>query len=511
MDNSLSENKHLAECLRQAKEVARDNVIKSSDLDRSTREKLSNANYLSEVIRGWYLLTTPSGAGTTTLWYCNFWNFLTHYLTDRFGKDGYCLSAESSADMYAAQNYIPKQVVVLTKKKTNTTVQLLHKTSILLYTDPKFPTETTEQNGLNVLPLTKSLVSLQPAYFKNKNVNAQIVLKLVPIVDLSRELLNQKSSIIASRLVGAFKAMGLKENAERLKNDIATLGIKIKDENPFEGKNIIFDKSMKASDPSALRIEGLIKKMRSQVLKIFPPQSQPLKEKSALRIIEKIYKEDAYHSLSIEGYQVTEALIEQVANNSFNPNDNEQDREQRNALAAKGYYDCFKAVSKSIEKSINGENTGKVFYNDLQTWYRQLFAPMVQAGILNPMDLAGYRNSPVYIKGSLHVPPRQTSVMHCMEVLEEFLSDEKEASVRAILGHFFLGYIHPYSDGNGRICRFLMNLNLISGGFTWTVIRVTRRNEYLAALEEASSNYNIEPFAKFVLEEMKHWESIQLK
>lgn len=29
--------------------------------------------------------------------------------------------------------------------------------------------------------------------------------------------------------------------------------------------------------------------------------------------------------------------------------------------------------------------------------------------------------------------------------------------VRAVLGHFFFVYIHPYMDGNGRLGRFLMN------------------------------------------------------
>ncbi|MCB0407570.1 MAG: hypothetical protein KDD34_05145, partial [Bdellovibrionales bacterium] len=53
-----------------------------------------------------------------------------------------------------------------------------------------------------------------------------------------------------------------------------------------------------------------------------------------------------------------------------------------------------------------------------------------------------------------------------------------------------------------------MNLNLISGGYNWTVIRVTRRKQYLAALEAASSSYDIEPFTRFILEEIKHWKGI---
>jgi Fic family protein len=70
------------------------------------------------------------------------------------------------------------------------------------------------------------------------------------------------------------------------------------------------------------------------------------------------------------------------------------------------------------------------------------------------------------------------------------------------------GYIHPYPDGNGRMARFLMNAMLASGGYPWTVVRVEDRNGYLSALDSASIDLNIEPFAKFIAERvqwsMKH-------
>jgi len=61
-------------------------------------------------------------------------------------------------------------------------------------------------------------------------------------------------------------------------------------------------------------------------------------------------------------------------------------------------------------------------------------------------------------------------------------------------------YIHPYVDGNGRMGRFLMNTMLASGGYPWTVIPVERRDAYMAALEAASVDQNIGPFADFLAE-----------
>lgn len=53
-------------------------------------------------------------------------------------------------------------------------------------------------------------------------------------------------------------------------------------------------------------------------------------------------------------------------------------------------------------------------------------------------------------------------------------------------------------DGNGRMVRFLMNLMLASGGYPWTVVPLEQRDNYMAALEEASVGQNIGPFTDFI-------------
>jgi len=75
--------------------------------------------------------------------------------------------------------------------------------------------------------------------------------------------------------------------------------------------------------------------------------------------------------------------------------------------------------------------------------------------------------------------------------------------VRAVLGHWLFGYIHPYPDGNGRMARFMMNVMLASGGYPWTVVRVEDRNPYLAALDRASIDMDIKPFSGFIAERVR--------
>ena len=55
---------------------------------------------------------------------------------------------------------------------------------------------------------------------------------------------------------------------------------------------------------------------------------------------------------------------------------------------------------------------------------------------------------------------------------------------------------------SGRLARFLMNTMLASGGYPWSIIRVENRDPYLAALERASVHQDIEPFARFVTDQV---------
>ena len=105
----------------------------------------------------------------------------------------------------------------------------------------------------------------------------------------------------------------------------------------------------------------------------------------------------------------------------------------------------------------------------------------------------------MYLRGSRYIPPKWETVREAMPALFDLLEKEPEPSVRAVLGHWLLGYIHPYPDGNGRMARFLMNVMLASGGYPWTVIRIRDRKSYLSALDRASIEMDIHPFTTFIV------------
>lgn len=73
-------------------------------------------------------------------------------------------------------------------------------------------------------------------------------------------------------------------------------------------------------------------------------------------------------------------------------------------MAARGYWQAYQAVQKSIHTILKGKNLCKVAGRNHSTWYREMFGASVTAGILKAADLAGYRNSPVFIRSSMHMP-----------------------------------------------------------------------------------------------------------
>src|ERR1700722_13124014 len=90
----------LAAALERARSASHEDIVQSQDLRRNDRELLVSQGWLKEIIRGWYVLTTPDVRdGDTVLWHASFWAFAGRYLQARFGRR-YCLSAEASLDLW---------------------------------------------------------------------------------------------------------------------------------------------------------------------------------------------------------------------------------------------------------------------------------------------------------------------------------------------------------------------------------------------------------------------------
>ncbi len=477
-------------------------AIRSRDLTRTHRERLTRNGFLQAVIKGWYIPTRPDeGSGESTTWYASFWNFCAGYLQQSKGTD-WCLSPEQSLSLHAENWTVPRQLLVRATKARNNVTALPHETSLLdIRATIPAQQDIVEKDGLRLFSLPRALIECSPTYFRQNPTDCRAALSMVSDAsEVLNGLLEGDHSVIAGRLVGALRNIGRSRLADNILQTMRSAGYDVREVDPFAAQAPIA-LPIRERSPYVNRIRLMWQQMREPFLERFPPApGLPKNIDQYLKRMEDVYRSDAYHSLSIEGYRVSPELIDRVRTGDWNPDGNENDREHRNALAARGYWQAYQEVRKSIEKILRGENPGEVVDHDHGTWYLQMFGPSVTAGILRPADLAGYRNSPVYIRRSKHVPPASEAVRDAIPAFIDLLKEETEPSVRVGLGHFIFVYIHPYVDGNGRMGRFLMNTMLASGGYPWTVIPIGARDEYMAALEEASVGQNIIPFADFLAE-----------
>jgi fido (protein-threonine AMPylation protein) len=495
-------NEKLSISLEELKKIQEKGIvaIQSGELSQTHRERLIKSGFIKEVVKGWYIATDPrEQKGDSTSWYASYWQFCAQYLANRYG-DTYYISPEQSLQIHAGRWTVPQQLIVRTEKGTNHKTPLPYGTSLWNWEVPlpKNASIVTIE-GIRMMTLSSSLVYSTPTMFTENATDIRICLAMISdSSEILPLLLDGGHTTIAGRIAGAFRNIGREKIADDILKTMQAADFNVRETNPFETQPAIA-LSTKEKSPYVNRIKLMWYDMRDVVIKNFPPApGLPADQEKYMKQVEALYITDAYNSLSIERYHVTPGLIERVRTGAWDSQENAEDKKQKDAMAARGYWQSTEKVRESIIKILSGENAGKIADADHGDWYRELFAPSVTAGILKASDLAGYRNHPVYISNSMHVPLNKDAVRDAMPALLELIENEPEASVRAVLGHFIFVFIHPYMDGNGRMGRFLMNVMLASGGYPWTVIPVEERKTYMEALERASVYSDIEPFAKFI-------------
>lgn len=496
----------LADSLEQLRMLQEENphiIIKGTEqLSRTHLRRLLENGWLQEVMKGWYIPSRPGSEGDTTVWYTSYWHFINAYARSRFGNS-WCLSAEMSLDFHSGKTTVPDQLIIKAPEASNNIVSLPHGHSMLPIT-AQLPEErvTDSEYGLNMYSLESALAYASPSYYSNDPVSARIALSMIEDPnELLKVLTKNGATKRAGRVIGALRSVGKYSLADVILSTMREFGYKVTEVNPFVDN--IQEPLMTAKSPYVARMRLLWEEMRPTVIENFPESpGVPVNVNTYLGKIDEKYLEDAYHSLSIEGYQVSRELIEKVRSGNWNPDD--EDKEHKSALVARGYYQAFQAVKESVKRILSGANSGTVVDEDHSRWYRQMWLPFVTAGILSASDLIGYRTSQVYIRGSKHVPLNPKAVSDTMPELFRLISEEPDARVRAVLGHFMFVFIHPYMDGNGRMGRFILNSMFASGGYPWTVVPVERRNEYMKALEKASVEADISDFTRLIADLVRH-------
>lgn len=174
-----------------------------------------------------------------------------------------------------------------------------------------------------------------------------------------------------------------------------------------------------------------------------------------------------YNSNSMEGSTLTPGETALVLEGEFVPG-----KPGREYFAARGSADGMAYYRRAIEE---GRELSEGLIKDIHERTALDCQPAVRGR---------YRQHPVYIRGSRTVPANFAEVPLLMKDLIGACHASKQHEVyKAVVFHVMFEATHPFSDGNGRTGRLVLNYMLESAGYPPVSIKFDAKADYIAALE----------------------------
>ena len=167
-----------------------------------------------------------------------------------------------------------------------------------------------------------------------------------------------------------------------------------------------------------------------------------------------------------------------------------------------GTYSEITEAKGAIEAYKEFENYNPKKLDDLLKAHKVLMKEMITSA-------GKFRNSNVAVGGKggvTHIAPPPNQVPKLMSDLFDWLNSTDEHSlIASCVFHYEFEFIHPFSDGNGRIGRLCQSVILYSWKKAFIAIPTEsivrdHQEEYYKALESSSSMGESTPFVEFMLE-----------
>lgn len=187
---------------------------------------------------------------------------------------------------------------------------------------------------------------------------------------------------------------------------------------------------------------------------------------------------NSYYTNKIEGQHTLPSEIESALAHSFS-GDQAVRRKQRIALA-------HMQTERWAEERYAGTPWNELFHPDvIASLHRHLFAQLDDEDLVlkdgSKMVPGAWRTREVKI--SVHEAPAASSVMAFLNRFDDYYRGTRVgelAIVAVAAAHHRLAWIHPFSDGNGRVARLHSNLLLHAMGLTngiWSPLRGLARSQ----------------------------------
>ena len=205
-----------------------------------------------------------------------------------------------------------------------------------------------------------------------------------------------------------------------------------------------------------------------------------------------------YTSNAIEGNTLTRAETTLVVEKGITI----QGKSLKEHLEAKNHIEALEYIKTLISKKREdvNENTireiNKIILSKIEEYNGGIF-----------------RTQKARIKGSTTILPNPAKVPELMTQFVVWLQGNNPDHIIKIASdaHYKLVSIHPFSDGNGRTSRLLMNLLLMQAGFPPAIIRKEDRIAYINSLEKAQTGGSIADFYQMVYESVDRSLDIYLE
>ncbi len=192
-----------------------------------------------------------------------------------------------------------------------------------------------------------------------------------------------------------------------------------------------------------------------------------------------------------------------IEGNTLTRNETAVILEKGMTVAGKPLKDHFEAVGHKDALGYVRELAGinePVRENDVRQIHRLVM------GRVEPAEAGQYSNHQRQILGSTLVLPSPAEIRPLMGDFGLWLAGETAAAPApdvAFDAHQRLVTIHPFSDGNGRTARLLMNLVLLKGGYPPVVIGPEHRVAYLDGLDALQTRKDPSPYVRFMEERLE--------
>src|SRR3989344_6889495 len=214
---------------------------------------------------------------------------------------------------------------------------------------------------------------------------------------------------------------------------------------------------------------------------------RPLPTELVKNLDEWFKVELTYTSNAIEGNTLTRAETALVVEKGLTV----QGKSLTEHLEATNHVEALEYI-----KTLVGKKRQSISENDILDIHRLILNKIEES------NAGRYRTQHARLTETDVVLPNPVKVPDLMEEFVKWLVSETEDHIVKISAnaHYKLVSIHPFSDGNGRTSRLLMNLTLMPEGYPPAIIRKEDRLAYINSLEKAQKGHGLDDFYNLIYE-----------